>query len=397
MSKKPPSEHAHKIIAIGLYIVLSVLVIAPLSFVDPHMTWVPSPARPDQDYFLFNESMYFQPFIELLFLSIGSILVGLIVIGSLKAKIRGIIALVLLIGIYLPFSFVVYLLPSFFDFISDLIQIGFRRIICERHHTGIVATNKGYLYDCPLGIYTWIFVIIKNIFVVLNLVILSATSGFVFVYLTRMFQDNEEYLNFQKYIDFCLSVFIGSVPLITVMFLGHLFDLYGFVIYQVFVVLSIIISFLPIINFTCNEMNPYGVVSLSIKKISAIIGIGFFAATVVGTIALIVGVFGQYELLDNIMFGPLSFLIIFASYNLFCIVMIVMMTTSYTQSSVSMADVSGVIAVSLVFGILLSVLFLDASSRVQFIWHVQDDMISRNVERACLLGEEAMDCPYILP
>ena len=397
MSKKPPSEHAHKIIAMSLYVVLSILIIAPLSFVDPHMEWVPSPARYNQDFFLFNESMYFQPFVELFFLSIGSILVGLIVIGGIKAKIRAIITLVLLIGIYLPFSFLVYLLPSFFDFISDLIQIGFRRIICERHHTEIVASNKGYLYDCPLGIYTWIFVIIKNIFVVINLVILSATSGFAFVYLTRLFQDNETYLNFQKYIDFCLSVFIGSVPLITVMFLGHLFDLYGFAIYQVFVVVSIIISFMPVINFTCDEMNPYGVVSLNIKKINAVIGVGFFAAMVVGSISMIVGIFGQYDLLDNLMYGPLSFLIVFASYNLFCVVMIVMMTTNYTQSSVSLADVSGVIAASLVFGILLSVLFLDASSRVQFVWHVQEELISRNIVQACFFGAKDMDCPYVLP
>ncbi|MGN7437637.1 MAG: hypothetical protein ACTHOO_03255 [Alcanivorax sp.] len=396
MSKKPPSFHAHKIIAMGLYVVMAILVIAPMSFVDPEMVAVKSPITFQQKFFLFNESVYFQPFVELLFISIASILLGLIVIGAGKVKVRAIISLVALIGIYLPFSFLIYLLPSFFDFISDMIQIGFRRVICDRHHTGIVATNKGYLYDCPLGLYTFVFVIFKNIFVFINLVILSASAGYAYAYITRMFQAEENYLEFQKYIDFCLSLFVGSVPLVFVMFIGYLFELYTYALYQVFVVISMVISFLPVINFTCDEMNPYGVVSLSIKKTAAFVGVASLGAMIVGSVALMVEVFGNDSLLAYLMYGGISFQLMFASYVFFCVLVVILMTTSYTKSSVTLADVSGVVASSLVLGVLVSVLFLDATSRVQYVWHIQNELISRNIAQACFIGRKGMDCPYAM-
>ena len=396
MKAKRSSDGAHKVTSVLIYVALVLVLFVPFALVDPDLMPVGYPPQKGQEFFLFHERFYFEPFIELVFISMASVLFGLILFGAAKIKIRAVVTLTILACIYVPFSFFLYLLPSFFDFLSDLLQAGFRRIICERHHTEIVATTPGYLYDCPLGVYTFVFVLIKNIFVLVNITILSVLTGFIFMLFTCFFQDEEKYIAYNKYLYFCLYVFVGSLPLIGIMLMGQLFDLYAYVLYQILILAAILGSFIPVIIHICNEMNPYGMIPLKIRKTYVIISLLSLTLAAGALISLITIVFGYDAVYLFALHGGVGYRLMFASYYLFFAVMLILMTSSFKDDGFSLADISVVILAAIISGGILVAILSDAFAKYHFVWHAQDRLLSRNAYEACLSGQEDKYCPYVL-
>lgn len=394
MNKKRYTENWHKIVSVLFYLVFVLALLVPLGFTDPDLMLIDYPAKPKQEFFVFNVWFYFQPFMEFIFISMACVLLGLLIFGAMKVKTRAVIWLVILACIYVPFSFYLYLLPYFFDFLSDSLQVGIRKIICERHHTGIVATNVKYLYDCPLGAYTVIFVVIKNFFVLLNLTVLSAASGFIFMYMARTFQDAADYINYNRYLYFCLPIFVGFLPMVMIMSLGHLFELHAYLIYQVLIMAALTLSFLPIIIHTCNEVNPYGVVEFKIRKIYTLIGAFFLTLVSAGMIVLSVVVFEYDTLYLFMLHGTMEYKLLFASFYLFFVIMLLLMASSFRDDGFSFTDMSLVVFTACVMGCVLVGTLSDALAKVHYVWQVNDKLISRNVYDACVKKDDR--CPYTL-
>lgn len=393
MNKKRYTENWHKIVSVAFYLVFVLVLLVPLSLTDPDLVLVDYPATPKQEFFVFNTGFYFQPFMEFIFISMVCVLLGLLIFGAIRVKTRAVIWLVILGIIYLPFSFYLYLVPYFFDFLSDSLQAGIRKVICERHHTDIVATNKNYLYDCPLGAYTVIFVVIKNFFVLLNLTILSAVGGFIFMYMARMFQDATDYINYNRYLYFCVPIFAGFLPMVLIMGFGHLFDLHSYLIYQVLVMVALMFSFLPIIIHTCNEVNPYGVVDFKIRKTYMLIGISMLTLASAGVVALSVVMFDYDTLYLFIFHGTIGYKFLFVSFYLFFVIMLLLMTSSFRDDGFLLADISLVIFTAIVMGAVLVGSMSDALAKVHYVWQVQDKLISRNVYDACVKQDD--QCPHV--
>ena len=388
------SGSVRTVTSVLIYLGCVIALFAPLIFVDADLGQISYPPNKGQTFFMFNGGFYFEPFIELIFISSVAILIGFIVFGAAKVKMRATLMLVLAGCVYVPLSLFIDLLPSFFDYISDSIQVLIRSAICKRHHTEIVGTRPGYLYDCPLGVYAGFFIIIKNFFVLINLTILSAISGFIFMCLAAAFQDNAKYLSFQGYIYFCLPIFAGSLPLVGVMAVGQLFDLYEYVLYQGCILFVILISFIPIIAHVCNETNTTEMVPLSIRKTYCLIGVIIMSVVAAGCIWLSVFVFDYDMFYLFLLHSNVGYYLMFASFFLFFVVLLALQSMSFTDDGIVMGDLSLVILTASVFGALLVALLSDSVAMQNYVWHVQDNLISRHIFDGCVLSTRSNFCPY---
>ncbi len=395
MDNKKYILDARLFVSVVIYVAMVLALFVPLGFIDPDFLPIKYPVIAGQEFYIFNEGFHFEPFIELIFISLISILVAIVIFGALKVKSRAIIVLVAIISIYMPLSFLLNLIPYFLDYISDSIQAAIRSIICERHHTGIVSTSKNYLYDCPLGGYVGVFIVINNFFVLINLTILSAMSGFIFVIISSLFQNDKDYVTVHKYVYFCLPIFAGYLPLIFIMAIGRFFDLYIYIIYQGLVIFAFIVSFIPVIIHFCNETNVKEIIKLDIKKTCFVMAVLFFTITACGLIYVVTFIFNYDILYIFLLVGRVDYHLLFASFYVFFVVIMTLQIFSFNADDFSLSDMSLVVFVSIILGAAFTFFILDIVIDEHYLWQSQASLIGRQIYENCISLSGKGICPYL--